>query len=1338
MATDTVAIRLTSQGGDQIMRALEQIGAAAQTQFRRAAEEARNFSREASSLARNPVSQTPFQIAANSFAGMGGGSDYAARAADIAAYGAELDRVRAKFSPLYAVERQHVAVLREIDEAARSGALSHVEAASAADRLAAAYERQRAAAVAQLQAPLNDRLSVRDDFDSERRAADISAYGAELDRLRAKYAPLYAAQRQYKDSLDEIRKAARAGALSQQEAAAAIERVKRAFAEKVPDLVGGPSAPTIDPMIASLTQWSAEAGTMSGRLDAWSRANRVAASDVDAHAKSVGLARHEWINLSRQFQDVGVSLAGGQAPLTVLIQQGSQIADVFSSSRGGAGATLKEFGATALRIATSPLTLLTVGLGAASYAVHQFAQQNVALERSLNGVGRLSGASVGDLRQLANGAASSGQLSLSQALGGATTFAGAGIGVENMPRLLADSQRFAHAFGLDLDAAQQEIAQIVGGEGLAAMEKRFGPISFGVKEMVRSLEATGHYSEAAALKTRLFDEETQKAKDSATALQKTWEDIKRLFDGAGNWVGRVIAPTDEQELDRLKKVRAAMDAKPGGIAGLLGMAPLGHSPYLDQQITEYERKIAERDDNAARERRSLELNRLSDRAGSIIDERNPDLGQLRGLRESRDALQKLLGSDDGLAKLGDRAGEARKTLADLETQIGSWRGALDRMREDSALQVREIMARTFAERESVAMDRARLQVLRESGDAARASVAAETERARLLAESARKVDDYTRASRDQLQLAGMTSYERGRQQILNDARDFRRENLPAAAAPMAREFDVAAAAARKVSEAFQGLAGAIGGKIGAQLPIFARAGAGGLALAGEAAPYAAIMSAEGTSRFGDPYNVSLGYRRSPRPLTTMTMDEAIAWGEEIARQEMSRTGLSRREVSSAKGAFQIVNSTQRDAMRALGLSGSDQFSAENQNKMADWIMKTQGIGAWKGFDRPGVAAPATDDLGRKYDAGVADRLKAYDVEQIDNRLRDANNGLREQNSLLDAQREFLTADNATLSGVIESQKQLNYFTTQRITIDDDLKRKIAEVGEAEAERARKEEELSQAKRRYTEDLDFARNGVSGTLSSVAKAAANGQDVGKAALQSLTRLRDNAIDMVTGRFTEDLLGRTGTTNGGILGGLLGFGSKQNVATMQVQAANVMIGGGVGGLPIGGGSGGLFGGLFGNNNFAGQPAGAIGPFPQAEGGGFFSSLFSSIGGLFGFADGGVMTSRGPLPLRRYADGGVASSPQLAMFGEGSGPEAYVPLKNGAIPVRLAQPRATPISGAYRSGVTVNVTNNRGHDTDVSVERMSDGDINVLINHKISGALQNYSRNILDIVQDRQNRA
>jgi len=64
-------------------------------------------------------------------------------------------------------------------------------------------------------------------------------------------------------------------------------------------------------------------------------------------------------------------------------------------------------------------------------------------------------------------------------------------------------------------------------------------------------------------------------------------------------------------------------------------------------------------------------------------------------------------------------------------------------------------------------------------------------------------------------------------------------------------------------------------------------------------------------------------------------------------------------------------------------------------------------------------------------------------------------------------------------------------------------------------------------------------------------------------------------------------------------------------------------------------------------------------------------SSFTGSFlpSFVMGGIMTGSGPLKLRRYAAGGIANSPQLAMFGEGSRPEAYVPLPDGrSIPVTM----------------------------------------------------------------------
>lgn len=59
-----------------------------------------------------------------------------------------------------------------------------------------------------------------------RSAADIAAYGAEMDRLRAKFNPLFAIGQTYKAQLEEIRNAHRVGAISTMEMGAAVDRLK--------------------------------------------------------------------------------------------------------------------------------------------------------------------------------------------------------------------------------------------------------------------------------------------------------------------------------------------------------------------------------------------------------------------------------------------------------------------------------------------------------------------------------------------------------------------------------------------------------------------------------------------------------------------------------------------------------------------------------------------------------------------------------------------------------------------------------------------------------------------------------------------------------------------------------------------------------------------------------------------------------------------------------------------------------------------------------------------------------------------------------------------------------
>ncbi|HCI9566362.1 TPA: tape measure protein [Klebsiella oxytoca] len=73
----------------------------------------------------------------------------------------------------------------------------------------------------------------------------------------------------------------------------------------------------------------------------------------------------------------------------------------------------------------------------------------------------------------------------------------------------------------------------------------------------------------------------------------------------------------------------------------------------------------------------------------------------------------------------------------------------------------------------------------------------------------------------------------------------------------------------------------------------------------------------------------------------------------------------------------------------------------------------------------------------------------------------------------------------------------------------------------------------------------------------------------------------------------------------------------------------------------------------------------------------------------ANGGIFGKEGVVPLRAYQKGGIATSPQLAMFGEGSMNEAYVPLPDGrTIPVTLSAESGGKSTGNAVSPVSIQI--------------------------------------------------
>jgi hypothetical protein len=124
--------------------------------------------------------------------------------------------------------------------------------------------------------------------------------------------------------------------------------------------------------------------------------------------------------------------------------------------------------------------------------------------------------------------------------------------------------------------------------------------------------------------------------------------------------------------------------------------------------------------------------------------------------------------------------------------------------------------------------------------------------------------------------------------------------------------------------------------------------------------------------------------------------------------------------------------------------------------------------------------------------------------------------------------------------------------------------------------------------------------------------------------------------------------------------------------------------------------------------------------------WGDLAAAAASFFGFANGGIMTQHGPVSLRAYANGGIANRPQLALFGEGSRPEAFVPLPDGKrIPVALqgggAGAPAAPATVSEAPQVTVNLINQSGQQMDAKQGAMKFDGRQAVLDIVLQGASQ-----------------
>ncbi len=1060
-------------------------------------------------------------------------------------------------------------------------------------------------------------------------------------RLRAQLDPLGAAQARVSEQIATYSRLAAAGVISTKEQILGIDLAQRSFAQ------------------------GAVAIGKSGTA-------------LHDHAASTGLNRMQMLELTHVAKSLFDELAAGQSPIRALTLEGGRIGEVFSMGSGGVGGTMKSIGSSIMGL-LSPVNLAIGGftaLGAAAvYSVVSYEEAQRKLEASTNGVGRFSGLSLGGLNQVAANGARTGNISTSQGRDLAGTFNATGrIGGDLNEQLIGSTKTYGRIIGeSDIGAVGEQLAKAFSdpAKGADMLNEKLGFLDDKTKELIRTQTASLDVFGAQGTMFAAYADDIAKATDHTTALQKAWEATKRAASNAFDDIGGGLAKglgfnSDDESFADLSHQR---DMAQGS------QAPKSVIDDLNAKIAAVQSRLDAAQDKAQDAGDAIAANRLSISGGDIIRRALPDIGRRTDLETNIGGLKSLTGDPEAMDKLSGTAREgAAKALDNLNNKLEHFATAAQVVAQDSDFATRATLARTLSQKVAIESERSYADVMRSSGDRALASASAEAKRNEMIASGTKTILDNAREVANQHQLVGLNPYDRTLKEIDQRYDKMARDNIVA---------DNATAATVRLTVALDRNADALAGRGAAGLGISPVAANSNLPTF--ASGQVADMARQAFSKYGIDPNTGIRVLQGESGLSPTIVGDG---GSSFGVGQLHYGGIARGGNSGRGLGDSYTAATGFQAGDGVHTANELDFIAKNasQSGWGAWhAAKRAGIGNWDGIGGQGAAVSLPEVSTGPNPTAVNNQARAtakYDATtgQFIDSIDASNRALQVQTAMFNLQNETLGKTPGVIASATKQQELLDE-AYQRGSISslefgkqtDELQAKLKGAGAAAATFASQED----ARQKTIAVGDFTRSATKDSLHTIASDLLdhNGKNIGRDVGRGLgTKFLDTGIDSLT----SGLFGKQGSPGGGLLGGLFGGATGLATATIQAGVVNVTSG-------------------------AGSILGGVPGIGAATGGGSLGSLFGGIGKLFGFADGGVMSSGGSLPLHRYATGGVANSPQLAMFGEGRGPEAYVPLADGrTIPVSMKAGGAPANQNFSTGGSTIVVQGSADKTTLIQMEQ------------------------------------
>lgn len=308
----------------------------------------------------------------------------------------------------------------------------------------------------------------------------------------------------------------------------------------------GTSTSQAKPAIDGLAAASAKAAADQAKLEA-----AAAKSGMSVNAMKDALR-----GVPAQFTDIAVSLQGGMNPLTVFLQQGGQLKDMF----GGAVPAVRALGGYILGL-INPLTVAATAIAALGVAYYQGSKEADNFRKVLATTGNAAGLTVGQLQSMA--------ASMSEVRGttGAAAEAlavmvGAGVRADGQLQSYTETAlRWSKATGEGVDVVAERFVALQKDPLTAALKlnETTNFLTASVYDQVKALEEQGNSIEASRVAMDAYSSAMAASagniEKNLGSLERGWNAVASAAKGAWDWmlnIGRQASLIDRLAEEQAK------------------------------------------------------------------------------------------------------------------------------------------------------------------------------------------------------------------------------------------------------------------------------------------------------------------------------------------------------------------------------------------------------------------------------------------------------------------------------------------------------------------------------------------------------------------------------------------------------------------------------------------------------------------------------------------------------------------------------------------------------------------------------------------------------------------